>query len=320
MNMRKSIYILLLISACAPAPDRLIATTPPAPALTAEHSPTLTPPAVLTPPPAASPTAVPEVHFALIGDYGDAAYGLPAVAELVSSWQPDLILTLGDNNYPDGSAETIDENIGQFFAPYISPYKGEYGPGGKTNRFFPVLGNHDWSTNNAQPYLDYFSLPGNERYYHFSWEFVEFFMLDSDGREPDGIGRSSTQAAWLQQQLAASNAVWKIVILHVPPYASTQREQNLALRWPFIAWGADIVFSGHEHFYERLIVDGFPYIVNGLGGGARYGFGDILPESQLRFRGTHGALLVVASRDILSIQFIGVGQEIIDAFQLPIPE
>lgn len=42
---------------------------------------------------------------------------------------------------------------------------GNYGEGALTNRFFPCLGNHDWSTPGAQPYLDYFELPCNERFY-----------------------------------------------------------------------------------------------------------------------------------------------------------
>src|SRR3954470_12598916 len=113
-------------------------------------------------------------RFAVIGDYGSSYPFTPEadVAALVHSWNPDFIATLGDNNYPTGSAATIDANIGQYYQDYIYPYTGGYGGGSPTgaNRFFPSLGNHDWgdtSPNPAgdQPYLDYFTLPGNERYY-----------------------------------------------------------------------------------------------------------------------------------------------------------
>ncbi len=86
--------------------------------------------------------------------------------------------------------------------------------------FFPTLGNHDWYTNDAQPYLDYFTLPGNERYYDFVWGPVHFFALDSDEHEPDGVNAGSAQAAWLQQGLAASTSPWNIVYTHYPPYSS----------------------------------------------------------------------------------------------------
>src|SRR5688572_15104008 len=125
--------------------------------------------------------------FAVIGDFGHAGPVEQAVADVVKSWNPDFILTVGDNNYPDGEASTIDENVGQYYHEYIGNYEGSYGPGAATNRFFPILGNHDWRADGAQPFLDYFTLPGNERYYDFVRGPVHFFALDSDPSEPDGI-------------------------------------------------------------------------------------------------------------------------------------
>ena len=104
-----------------------------------------------------------DFRFAVIGDYGTGRQNEADVAAMIKSWKPDLIITTGDNNYPDGAAETIDENIGRFFHEFIAPYKGSYGNGAQENRFFPSLGNHDWHAKDAQPYLDYFTLPGNER-------------------------------------------------------------------------------------------------------------------------------------------------------------
>ena len=68
------------------------------------------------------------------------------MADLVLGWNPDLVLTVGDNNYPLGEAETIDDHIGRFYQSFIYPYTGIYGPGAATNRFFPALGNHDLYT------------------------------------------------------------------------------------------------------------------------------------------------------------------------------
>ncbi len=84
------------------------------------------------------------VRFAVIGDFGQAGQPEQDVANLVKSWDPDLIITVGDNNYPVGAATTIDQNIGQYYHDFIYPYMGAYGAGATANRFFPSLGNHDW--------------------------------------------------------------------------------------------------------------------------------------------------------------------------------
>src|SRR5574341_68787 len=144
---------------------------PPAATLTLTLAPSATPTIAssVTPSPSPSPTSEPAVVFAVIGDYGSGNRNAGQVADLVNSWQPAFIITTGDNNYPSGSPKTIDAAIGQFYHAYISPYKGDFGDGADQNRFFPTLGNHDWMTNEAGPYLKYFTLPGNERYYDYTW-------------------------------------------------------------------------------------------------------------------------------------------------------
>ncbi len=180
-------------------------------------------------------------RFAVIGDYGENGAPEADVAALVKSWNPDLILTVGDNNYFTGSASTIDANIGQYYHDFIYPYVGSYGAGATTNRFFPTLGFHDWgysypNPTGDQPYLNYFALPGNERYYTFTQGLVQFFALDSDLNEPDGYTSTSSQAQWLQAQLAASTATYKIVYFHDPPYSSSVNFETPTARWPYQAW------------------------------------------------------------------------------------
>src|SRR3990172_1293347 len=72
------------------------------------------------------------VHFAVIGDYGSAGKAELDVANQVKSWNPDFIVTTGDNNYDSGSASTIDANIGQYYHDFIFPYTGSYGAGAAT--------------------------------------------------------------------------------------------------------------------------------------------------------------------------------------------
>jgi len=263
-----------------------------------------------------TPTPAPSLRFAIIGDYGLSGKPEADVAALIKSWDVDLIITTGDNNYPNGATDTIDDNIGQYFHEYIFPYSGAYGEGADINRFFPTLGNHDWIPQNAQPYLDYFTLPGNGRYYEFVWQPVHFFALDSDSHEPDGVGRSSIQAQWFRDKLAGSSAVWKIAIMHQPPYSSSHDGSINWAQWPYEAWGASIVIAGHSHVYERMLIDGFPYIVNGLGGGPIYGFEDPIPGSVVRYNADYGAMLVEASSEEITFQFITRGGEVIDSYTL----
>lgn len=262
------------------------------------------------------------ITFAVIGDYGSGWSGEAAVAAMVHEWEPDFIITTGDNNYPDGAAETIDEHIGQFYADYIGNYRGAYGPGSEENRFFPSLGNHDWYAEDAQPYLDYFTLPGNERYYDFVWGPVHFFAVDNLPTEPDGFRADSIQAEWLREALAESTAPWRVVYMHVAPYSSGAYESNSAFQWPFADWGASVVLAGHDHIYERLEVDGIPYLVNGLGGGAIYEFDEPLPETQARYNASHGALRVTADAETMTFEFFAVDDPTtpVDVYTLAVPE
>lgn len=284
-----------------------------------------------------SQAATSTIHFAVIGDYGSGNANEAAVADLVKSWNPDFIITTGDNNYPSGAAATIDQNIGQYYHNFIWPYHGNYtsnvvgnppipeldGPiflpiihrNGPSNRFFPTLGNHDWLTTGANPYFDYFTLPGNERYYDFVRGPVHLFALNSDLHEPDGISSSSAQAIWLRDKLAASTSCWNLVYFHVAPFSSGPHGSNPVMQWPFQTWGADAVLAGHDHTYERIVIDGFPYFVNGLGGYTRYAF-DPTPVSgsQVRYNADFGAMRITAEATGMTYEFIALGGTVVDTY------
>lgn len=260
--------------------------------------------------------------FGVIGDFGTNGLSELAVSNLVKSWNPDFIVTVGDNNYPNGEAATIDQNVGQYYHDFIYPYLGSYGAGATKNRFWPALGNHDWLSADgmAQPYLDYFTLPNNERYYEFVEGPVHFFVLDNDDPEPDGIVVTSTQALWLQTQLALSITPWQLVIMHHPAYSSGATHGSYPeVQWPYQAWGADAVLAGHEHQYERLDVAGFPYFVTGTSGDLTSAFDPPLPESVVRYNDKHGAMRVEASASQVVFQFINKDGVVIDTYTLVAP-
>jgi tartrate-resistant acid phosphatase type 5 len=263
----------------------------------------------------------------VIGDFGAAAEGAVsasselAVANLVKRWRPDYILTLGDNNYPNGAAATIDVNIGQFYQEFIHPYRGSYGPGATTNRFFPSLGNHDW-VQNGQPSIDYFTLPGNERYYRYrAGPELEWFALNSNP-DVDGTSATSVQANWLRQALTNSTARWKLVYFHHPPYsAAAGGGGNAAMRWPFKDWGASVVMAGHDHHYARLHTNGLVYFINGLGGDDIHGLGTPNSAVAARYSADFGAMRVEATATNLICQFITRNNVIVDTYILgdPLP-
>ena len=83
------------------------------------------------------------------------------------------------------------------------------------------------------------------------------------------------------------------------------------MRWPFAEWGASIVYAGHDHTYGRLEVDGFPYIVNGVGGKELYQLGELIPESLVSHADVHGLVLVTATATEFVSRFLDArGQEL----------
>jgi hypothetical protein len=257
------------------------------------------------------------IRWAVVGDYGNDSQEEADVAALIASWNPDFVVTTGDNNYPEGEAATIDTNIGKHYGAFIHPYVGAYGPGASENRFWPSMGNHDWDGSNGQPYFDYFTLPGNERYYDVRRGPVQLFVVDSDPREPDGNGWNSTQAAWLQGALTASDAPFKVVAFHHPAHSSSQHGSTPALQWPFDAWGVDLVLNGHDHAYERSSVGGVPYLVVGAGGAPLYGFPAIVAGSKVRFNADWSALLAESTSRTTTLELISRGGVVMDTFVIP---
>jgi tartrate-resistant acid phosphatase type 5 len=249
-----------------------------------------------------------DLCIAVIGDFGGDTPAEAKVAALVTGFQPDLVVTVGDNNYPDGAAETIERNIGKHYGALI-----------REKRFFPALGNHDWRTAGAKPYLDYFELPGNERYYDLVRGDVHLFFVDSDPHEPDGVTRDSVQARWLRDGLSRSQARHKWVLFHHPPYSSGPHGSIDELQWPFRAWGATAVFSGHDHDYERFDLGGMPYVVVGTGGQTLYKMRDPIGGSVKQLERRHGALRIDVRKGEANAEFVSVTDDARDRFALPAP-
>ncbi len=165
---------------------------------------------------------------------------------------------LGDNLY--GSERPRD-----YASKFERPYQALLAAGVK---FYAALGNHDHP---EQRLYKPFNM-GGERYYTFKAPrgSVRFYALDSNYMQQE-------QLDWLRKELSASDSDWKIAFFHHPPYSTGERhgsdEQLREQLEPlFVEHGVDVVFTGHEHFYERIKPQkGIHYIISGSSAKLRRG-------------------------------------------------
>lgn len=206
------------------------------------------------------PNRAGSVKFAVIGDNGtgDAAQYQVAdrMAEVRRQFAFDLVLMLGDNFY--GSQRPSD-----LILKFDRPYKLLLDAGVK---FQAALGNHDEPGSVHYPPLNM----GGQRYYSFVRGQVRFLVLDTNSLDV-------RQLQWMEQTLEGAREEWKISYFHHPLYSSAGRHGSsidLRLRLePLLAkYGVNVVFSGHDHIYERIKPQkGITYFVCGSGGKLRTG-------------------------------------------------
>jgi hypothetical protein len=206
------------------------------------------------------PNAPNSVKLAIIGDNGTGdrpEYEVGAqMAKSHATFRFDAVLMLGDNMY--GRQEPAD-----FVKKFEQPYKALLDAG---VQFFATLGNHD---NQLNRYYKPYNM-GGERYYSFAKRNVRFFVLDTDSLDPK-------QLAWLEDALQGSNDEWKICYFHHPLYSDggthgSAVELRVVLEPLFLKYGVSVVFSGHEHFYERITPQkGIHYFISGAAGQLRRG-------------------------------------------------
>jgi hypothetical protein len=199
-------------------------------------------------------------RMAVIGDSGTGDRAQYEVAEVLTATRAqfpfEFVIMLGDNIY---GRERPDD----FRKKFETPYKPLLDAG---VTFHATLGNHD---DPAQINYKLFNMDG-KRYYTFSRGPAQFFVLDSTYMDPP-------QLDWLEGQLRTSRARWKIAYFHHPIYSSggrhgSEMDLRLLVEPLFIKYGVDVVFSGHEHFYERVNPQhGIHYFTSGAAAKLRKG-------------------------------------------------
>ena len=255
-----------------------------------------------------------EARLAFVGDTGTGGSEQRAVAAQILAWRPSQVFLLGDNLYDRGSRKYIGPRYDDVYTPLMKAGMS----------FHAALGNHDvlWCEvpevdpvpADARAYnsgllpcevkyqLEHpsFGYPDGRRYYsvksdNTSRPMVEVFILDSNTLRTSQtklgpLREDRAQLKWLDDSLLASNARWKVVVMHHPPHTpktpvkywwvvptggGRAREWQLDLQLgPILRRrGVDVVFAGHNHFYARMVPqNGIRYFVSGGGGREIYPF------------------------------------------------
>jgi 3',5'-cyclic AMP phosphodiesterase CpdA len=213
------------------------------------------------------PAAPDSLKFAVIGDNGTgerAQYELgQQMTQLHGRWPYELVVMVGDNLYGRQQPQDFVLKFEKPYAPLLQA--------GVT--FQAALGNHD----DARAQLSYrpFNMNG-QRYYTFVRRGVRFVYLDTNLLDPP-------QVRWLDSTLQQNAELWTIAVFHHPLYSNGGRHgSNVELRVEleplFVKYGVDVVFSGHDHTYERVKPQkGITYFVTGSGGQLRRG--DMQPST-----------------------------------------
>lgn len=206
------------------------------------------------------------VRMLVIGDGGTGTSTQVAIANRMAAARAKFPFTfaimLGDNMY---GSERPQDYAKKFELPYKALIDGKV-------EFHATLGNHD---DPNQRFYKPFNL-GGERYRTFRKGNARFFVLDSNYMDTD-------QLQWLEKELQASGSDWKIAYFHHPLYTAATRGPNVELRDVleplFVKYGVSVVFTGHEHLYERVKPQkGIVHFV--AGGSAKLRGGDLRKTAQ----------------------------------------
>jgi Calcineurin-like phosphoesterase len=258
-------------------------------------------PAGVAPDALAVPNRANSLKFAVIGDNGTGEQPEYDVGAQMATWHQhfsfDMVIMLGDNIY--GRQEPAD-----FVQKFERPFKALLDAG---VNFYACLGNHDNPRNDAYKPFNM----GGQRYYSFVRADTRFFVLDTNFMDP-------AQLAWLQRQLASAREHWKIAYFHHPLYSDGGRhgsevELRVKLEPLFIKYGVNVVYSGHDHIYERLKPQrGIYYFVSGSGGQLRQGDLKRSDITAAGFDGDRSFMLNEIDGDELSFQVVSRSGQTVD--------
>ena len=243
------------------------------------------------------------VRFLVVGDTGTGTEQQQELANVMLRYRQvfpfEFVLMMGDNMY--GTEKAVD---------YKTKFENVYKPLlDQKIKFYASLGNHDESN---QRFYEFFNMEGQE-YYRFKKGDISFYALNSNYMD-------KKQVDWLNEKLAADTAPWKIAFFHHPPYSSGGKHgSDTKLREIvepiFLKYGVNVVFTGHEHFYERIKPQkGIYYFISGSGGKLRDG--DVKagsPLTEKAFDKDMSFMLIEINGDQMYFQVVSRTNETVDS-------
>jgi 3',5'-cyclic AMP phosphodiesterase CpdA len=271
-------------------------------------------------PPSASPVqGTDSVLIAAAGDLvcgSETPDGIPclevAMKALARQLKPDALLLLGDLQYERGSAVDFQER----YEPTFGEFK---------SITYPVPGNHEYFTEGAIPYYDYFNGVGADSgragargrgFYSFNLGAWHIVALNTNCPQIGGCSMRSAQAAWLRADLAANKAKCTLAFMHSARFSSGEHGNDDLLRdmWRIMyEAGVDVVLAAHDHTYERFGPQdwqgrtdkerGIRSFVVGTGGKGLARFLRPRPNSELQRNTAVGFLTMVLKADSYSWKF-----------------
>jgi predicted phosphodiesterase len=240
------------------------------------------------------------VRFLVMGDDGTGDREQYEVANqmvrFASRFPFTFAIMLGDNIYGSERPQDYDK---KFLRPYKALLDARV-------EFNAALGNHD---DPNQRYFKPFNLGGN-RYRTFKKGNVRFFVIDSNYLDPE-------QVKWLEKELSESGSDWKIAYFHHPLYTTARRGPEVELRAVleplFVKHGVDVVFTGHEHIYERMNPQKGIYYFT-VGGAAKLRKGDTRPGALIaaRYDRDRSFLIAEIAGDSLYFQAVSRNGAVVD--------
>ena len=277
--------------------------------------------------PAVAPTAAPlpapaapaPVRVAAVGDVHPPSASATAAATAAEAAKADVILGLGDYQYPDGSLADFNAYFDRDWGPLVP-------------KMYPVFGpTHDKDWQADQP-LSYFNGAGAHGYrspvalkpltpYSFdrgAWHFIALpdACFRVSGCDPAPI------TDWLARDLGAHPQACTLAYWHQPYFASATTKHTAydAVRpWVDLLYAhhVDVVLTGHQHAYERFgpqnpsrqaDPNGLQAFVVGTGGIGMYPFtGATAPNSSVRQADTYGVLDLTLRDGAYDWRFAAVG-------------
>jgi predicted phosphodiesterase len=242
------------------------------------------------------------LKFAAIGDNGTGDTPQYDVARQMvtahATFGFDLVIMLGDNMYGGQSPQ-------DFVQKFEKPYAELLAAGVK---FQASLGNHDRPENVSYKFYNM----GGQRYYTYARNNVRFFVIDSTQVDPK-------QLEWLEGALRDAKEDWKIPYFHHPLYSDAARhgssvDLRVLLEPLFTKYGVNVVFSGHDHVYERIKPQkGIYYFVSGSAGQLRKGNMRPDDETAAYFDQDQSFMLVEVAGDDMFFQVISRTGKTVDS-------